>query len=158
MKRLLLILGLTLAFVACEKDDSSSDNRDDLLYAGNMFKLTPSSITFDREVGCTVTLEAEVDAFLLGMTVRVDGKSDVKNFYTASPSDFILKLEDIKKYTKYEHRGCKIVRDGYKKFTLTIEPNCDFQSAELAFCRIKDSKEHGKIADQGGPVVPIYVK
>ena len=158
MKKILFFIFAALAFVACEKNDDSGDSRDDNLYAGGMFKLTPSSITFDREVGCVVTIEAEVDAFLLGMTVKVDGKSDVKNFYTASPPDFILKLEDIKKYTKYEHRGCKIVRDGYKKFTLTIEPNCDFQSAELAFCRIKDSKEHGKIADQGGPVVPITAK
>ena len=158
MKRLLLILGLALAFVACEKNDDSGDIRDDNLYAGGMFKLTPSSITFDREVGCVVTIEAEVDAFLLGIAVIDEDNRDLKLFYTSTPPDYILKLEDIKKYTKYEHRGCKIVRDGYKKFTLTIEPNCDFQSADLTFCRIKDSKEHGKIADHGGPVVPIYVK
>lgn len=163
MKRILLIIGIALAFVACEKDDSSSDSRDENLYAGGDIKFYQNSehihkLYFDKENGGTITIETEVDAFVLGMLIITEDGEEIKNFYTSSPPDFILKLEDIAKLNEYECQGCKIVRDGFRKFTITVNPDFDYSQIDLAFSKIIESKEHGKIAEHGGTIIPIYAK
>ena len=162
MKRILLILSLALAFVACKKEDSG-EYLDKLLYAGADIKFTHNSepiqsLYFNKEKGGTITIETNVDAFILGLGIYTEGVSDGKLFYTSSPPDFILKFEDIIKCKEYLYKCCKIIPDGFRKFNLTIEPNCDFDYIELSFCRIIESKEHGKIAAHGGTVLQVVPK
>ena len=81
MKKILFILFAALAFVACEKEDS----RDNLLYAGGDIKFYQNSehihrLYFDKENGGTITIETEVDAFVLGMTIVTEDGKEVKNF------------------------------------------------------------------------------
>lgn len=159
MKRILLILGLALAFIACEKEDS----RDNLLYAGGDIKFYQNSehihrLYFDKENGGTITIETEVDSFVHGMTIVTEDGKEVKNFYSSTPPDFILKLEDIAKLNEYECQGCKIVRDGFRKFTITVNPDFDYSKIDIAFSKIIESKEHGKIAEHGGTILLIESK
>ena len=113
MKRILLILSLALAFVACKKEDSG-EYLDKLLYAGADIKFTHNSepiqsLYFNKEKGGTITIETNVDAFILGLGIYTEGVSDGKLFYTSSPPDFILKFEDIIKCKEYLYKCCKII-------------------------------------------------
>ena len=159
MKKILFFIFAALAFVACEKEDS----RDDLLYAGGDIKFYQNSehihrLYFDKENGGTITIETEVDAFVLGMTIVTEDGKDVKNFYSSTPPDFILKLEDIAKLNEYECQGCKIVRDGFRKFTITVNPDFDYSKIDVAFSKIIESKEHGKVSEHGGTILLIESK
>ncbi len=159
MRKILFVMFAALAFVACEKEDS----RDNLLYAGGDIKFYQNSehihsLYFDKENGGTITIETEVDAFVLAIGVVYDYdeyKRDSKIFYSSTPPDFILKLEDIAKLNEYECQGCKIVRDGFRKFTITVNPDFDYSQIDLNFSKIIESKEHGKIAEHGGTTIPI---
>ena len=71
---------------------------------------------------------------------------------------FILKLEDIAKLNEYECQGCKIVRDGFRKFTITVNPDFDYSKIDIAFSKIIESKEHGKISGHGGTILLIESK
>jgi major membrane immunogen (membrane-anchored lipoprotein) len=159
MKKILFMMVAALAFVACEKEDSS----DNLLYAGGDIKFYQNSehihrLYFDKEKGGTITIETEVDAFVLGMTIVTEDGKDVKNFYSSTPPDFILKLEDIAKLNEYECQGCKIVRDGFRKFTITVNPDFDYSKIDVAFSKIIESKEHGKVSEHGGTILLIESK
>lgn len=172
MKRLLFILGLTLAFVACEKNDDWEDELGTLLYDESGFvKLSKDSVTFDREKGGTITIETEDAAFVdcIGTLVHIESVGAIPNmdgiiFYPVTPPLYILKYEDIKKVNVYEGFGCKVMRDGYRKFTITVEPNCgsdsdyDFNMIDIAFTRIINSKEYGPIAGRGCTYFKIYLQ
>ena len=80
MKRILLILGLALTLVACEKDDSGYMNEDDKLTiaAGGNIKFFQNSeplsvVWIDKEAGGTITIETEIDAAVSSL-VRIVGK------------------------------------------------------------------------------------
>ena len=153
------MLFAALAFVACEKEDSS----DNLLYAGGDIKFYQNSehihrLYFDKENGGTITIETEVDAFVLGMTIVTEDGKEVKNFYSSTPPAFILKLEDIAKLNEYECPGCTIVRDGFRKFTITVNPDFDYSKIDVAFSKIIESKEHGKVSEHGGTILLIESK
>ena len=159
MRKILFVMVAALAFVACEKEDSS----DNLLYAGGDIKFYQNSehihrLYFDKENGGTITIETEVDAFVHGMTIVTEDGKDVKNFYSITPPDFILKLEDIAKLNEYECQGCKIVRDGFRKFTITVNPDFDYSKIDVAFSKIIESKEHGKVSEHGGTILLIESK
>lgn len=176
MKRILLILGLMLTFVACEKDDELGDLfelEDSGLIADNSgyVKLSQSSVIFDREKGGTIAIETEDAAFVKAMrtAVGIEGvganpNNDWKDFYKRVAPLYIIKYEDIKKQSVYEAFGCKVVRDGYRKFTITVEPNCgsdydyDFNMIEIAITRIVNTKEYGPIAGGGCSYFTIYLK
>lgn len=159
MRKILFVMFAALAFVACEKEDS----RDNLLYAGGDIKFYQNSehihrLYFDKENGGTITIETEVDAFVLGMLIVTEDGKEVKGFYSSTPPDFILKLEDIAKLNEYECQGCKIVRDGFRKFTITVNPDFDYSKIEISFSKIIESKEHGKISGHGGTILLIESK
>lgn len=159
MKRLLLILGLTLAFVACEKNDSSEENLDDLLYNGSGYvKLSQNSVIFDKQTGGVITIEAEEDAFVSEIS-KITGLSiESGQFYKLTPPDYILTLEQILKYKQYVVDGCKVVPNGYRKFTITIEPNCDCDYLEIAISKFVETKKYGTVAGRGAAFVRIELK
>ena len=159
MKKYFILLVAALSLAACEKDDPN----DDLLYAGGDIKFFHNSeplseIRFDKETGGTITIETKVDAFILGMGAYTENDKEIKNFYSASPPEFILKLEDIEKCNEYVCQGCKVVRNGFRKFTITVNPNIDWMTINLSFNKIIESKEYGKVAAHGGTVIPVYLK
>ena len=77
---------------------------------------------------------------------------------------YLIKYEDIKKQSVYEAFGCKVVRDGYRKFTITVEPNCGsdsdyyYNDIEISFSKIWDSKEYGPISVMGSMPFYIYLR
>ena len=159
MKRILLILSIAFAFVACEKDDPN----DDLLYEGGDIKFFHNSeplseIRFDKETGGTITIETKVDVYVQGVSAYSDNDKEIKNFYSVSPPKFILKLEDIEKCDEYICRGCKVVRKGFRKFTITVNPNVDWNTINLSFCKIIKSEEYGKISQYGSTILPVFLK
>ena len=180
MKRLLLILGLTLTFVSCEKYEDELGELDiigNISRAGNFSSstgfvtLSQYSWDVDREKGGTITIETDDAAFVYGMEtlVRIDGvganyNDDGKRFYRRVAPLYIIKYEDIKKIKVYEAFGCKIVRDGYRKFTITVEPNCGSDSdyyynlIEISFDKIWDSKEYGPISIMGSSIFQIHLR
>lgn len=176
MKRILLILGLALAFVACEKEDELGDlyelKSSGLLEDNSGYvELSQSSVIFDREKGGTITIETEDAAFVeaIGTSVATEGvgsnpNMDYKSYYNREPPLYLIKYEDIKQHKVYEWYGCKVVRDGYRKFTITVEPNCgsdsDYYYNQIDVCitRIVRSKKHGPIAGNGCAYFRIYLK
>ena len=160
MKRILLTLGLALAFVACEKNDDSGEFLDDKLYDVSILKLTPRNISFDREAGCVATIETDLDALLVGITVVTEGESDIKSFIpqAKAESNYIIKLKDVQRYKEYEYKGCKVVPIGNRKFAITIEPNCDCAFFELSFREIIDTKQYGKVIAISSANIPVAPK
>ena len=178
MKKILFFMFAALAFVACEKYDDELGDLYELGSSGLLednsgyVKLSKDSVTFDREKGGTITIETEDAAFVgcIGTLVHIEGVGANPNmdgivFYQNQVTPpYILKYEDIKKVNVYEGFGCKVVRDGYRKFTITVEPNCgsdydyDFNMIQIAITRIVNSKEYGPIAGDGCSYFTIYLK
>ena len=113
MKRILLILGLALAFVACEKEqESPEENLSILLYDNSGFvKLSQNSVTFDRQKGGTITIETEEDAFVNGIVKFSGFKYEAGDFYDLTPPDYLITLEQILKHKEFTVEGCKVVPD-----------------------------------------------
>ena len=180
MKRLLLILGLALTFVACEKYE---DELGELDMIGNIsrsenfssstdfVKLSQYSWRVDREKGGTITIETDDAAFVEAMVtldeiegVGADYNDDIKRFYRRVAPLYIIKYEDIKKQSVYEAFGCKVVREGYRKFTITVEPNCGsdsdyyYNDIEIYFSKICNTKEYGPISIMGSSIFQIYLR
>lgn len=158
MKRLLLILSLALMAVACEKEDPNEDplyGCKDIKFFHNSEPL--SVIRFDKETGGTITIEAEVDAFVAGLGGMKDNEMIVESFYEwdIPEPEYIIKLEQIKKHKEFVTEGCKVVPDGLRKFTITVEPNCDFSFYEVCFSKIIKSKKYGEIADYAGTSIQV---
>ena len=182
MKRLLLILGLSLTFVACEKNDEYDElgQLDEIVYtsrsenfsvSSGFVKLSQESWRVDREKGGTITIETDDAAFVEAMStlVGIDGvganyNDEIKRFFRRVAPLYIIKYEDIKKIKVYEAFGCKVVRDGYRKFTITVEPNCGsdsdyyYNDIEIAFAKICNSKEYGPISNLGCAHFYIFLR
>ena len=159
MKKILFFIFAALSLAACEKDDPN----DDLLYEGGDIKFFHNSeplseIRFDKETGGTITIETKVDVYVRGVSAYSDNDKEIKNFYSVSPPKFILKLEDIEKCDEYICRGCKVVRKGFRKFTITVNPNVDWNTINLSFCKIIKSEEYGKISQYGSTILPVFLK
>ncbi len=156
MKRILLILGIALAFVACEKEEPQ--------YADIMVLLTPKSAVVDRETGGVITIETDKDSYVKTIAKinfsdnPTDYYYDTKHFNRSYPPEYIIKLEDIMRYDEYKAFGCRIVPDGLRKYTITIEPNCDFTHFEIYFGRIFESKKHGMIGDHAPSIFNIRLE
>lgn len=159
MKKILFFIFAALAFVACEKNDSSEENLDDLLYNGSGYvKLSQNSVIFDKQTGGVITIEAEEDAFVSEIS-KITGLSiESGQFYKLTPPDYILTLEQILKYKQYVVDGCKVVPNGYRKFTITIEPNCDCDYLEIAISKFVETKKYGTVAGRGAAFVRIELK
>ena len=179
MRKILFVMVAALTFVACEKNDEY-DELGELDIIGNINRsgnfssstrfvtLSQYSWRVDREKGGTITIETEDAAFVEGMETLVgfDGvganyNDDVKRFHRRVAPLYLIKYEDIRKKSVYEAFGCKVVRDGYRKFTITVEPNCGsdsdyyYNDIEIAFSKIWDSKEYGPISVMG--YIPFYI-
>ena len=182
MKKILFFMFAALAFVACEKNDEY-DELGELDMIGNIsrsgnfssstgfVKLSQYSWRVDREKGGTITIETDDAAFVEAMStlVGIDGvganyNDEIKRFFRRVAPLYLIKYEDIKKQSVYEAFGCKVVRDGYRKFTITVEPNCGsdsdyyYNDIEIAFSKIWDSKEYGPISIVGGIPFDIYLR
>ncbi len=168
-----------LTFVACEKNDEYDElgeldiigniNRSGNFSSSTKFvKLSQYTWRVDREKGGTITIETDDAAFVEAMStlVGIDGvganyNDEIKRFFRRVAPLYLIKYEDIKKQSVYEAFGCKVVRDGYRKFTITVEPNCGsdsdyyYNDIEIAFSKIWDSKEYGPISVMGG--IPFYI-
>ena len=182
MKKLLFVLFAALAFVACEKEDDYAELGDlvelkDLqsypYLTGNSgyVKLSQDEVTFDKEKGGTITIETVDAAFVLcmGTAVNIEGvgsipNRDTKSYYQVNAPLYLLKYEDIKKIKVYEGFGCTVVRDGYRKFTITVKPNCDsdydydFNQITIGIQRIVKSETYGPIAGDGCSYFTIFLK
>lgn len=158
MKRLLLILGIALAFVACEKEDSGED-LDKLLYANSGYvKLSQNYVVFDKETGGSITIYAEEDAFVGGLGRYVGAESEIESLYDIQAPEYILTLEQILKYKEFVTDGCKIVPDGFRKFTITVEPNCGYDLYEICIVKIVETKKYGKVGGYGGNNFQVIIK
>ena len=178
MKKILFFIFAALSLVACEKDELGElvELKDLPSYpylTGNSGYVTLSedSVTFDKEKGGTITIQTEDAAFVscMGTYVSIEGvgansNGDTISFYEIKPPLYLLKYEDIKKVKVYEGFGCKVVRDGYRKFNITVKPNCgngydyDFNMIKIAITRIVNSETHGPIAGDGSSHFTIYLK
>ena len=162
MKKILFVLFAALAFVACEKEEPSDNN---LLYAGGDIKFYQNSeqihtLYFDKEKGGTITIETEVDAFVAGLGGQKGTEYITKSFYEYDipAPEYIITLEQILKHKEFVIDDCKIVPNGFRKFTITVEPNSEYSQYNICFSKIIESKEHGKIAEHGGTTIPIVPK
>ena len=160
MKRILLILGLALAFVACEKEqESQAENLNELLYENSGYvKLSQNSVTFDKQKGGTITIEAEEDAFLAEIAKVTGSDFEAGCFYEMAPPDYVITLEQILKYKEFVVDGCKVVPDGFRKFTVTVEPNCDCDYIEIAISKLIETKTYGKVSGRGAGFLRIDFK
>ena len=66
--------------------------------------------------------------------------------------------EQILKYKQYVVDGCKVVPNGYRKFTITVEPNCDCDYLEIAISKFVETKKYGTVAGRGAAFVRIELK
>ncbi len=158
MKKLLFVLFAALAFVACEKD---------LPQATQFVGITPEKVVLEKETGGSITIETSDDSFVdaIGTYIKVnvngyDGYeiTNTKTFFNISPPQYLVKFDDIIKFKEYEALGCKIVPDGFQKFNIIVEPNCDCDFIAIHFNRIIESKEYGKIGGRGGSSFEIFLK
>ena len=179
MRKILFVMVAALTFVACEKNDEY-DELGELDIIGNINRsgnfssstrfvtLSQYSWRVDREKGGTITIETDDAAFVetMGTLVGIDGvganyNDDWVDFHKRVAPLYLIKYEDIRKKSVYEAFGCKVVRDGYRKFTITVEPNCGsdsdhyYNDIEIAFSKIWDSKEYGPISIMG--YIPFYI-
>ena len=158
MKKLLFVLFAALAFVACEKD---------IPQATQFVGITPEKVVLEKETGGSITIETSDDSFVdaIGTYIKVnvngyDGYeiTNTKSFFNIYPPLYLVKFDDIIKYKEYEGLGCKVVPDGFQKFNIIVEPNCDCDFIEIHFNRIIESKEYGKIGGHGGSSFNIFLK
>lgn len=160
MKKILFMLFAALAFVACEKEqESQAENLNELLYENSGYvKLSQNSVTFDRQKGGTITIETEEDA-LVDNVVKITG-FDIEsgNFYDLTPPDYVITLEQFLKYKEFTVEGCKVVPDGFRKFTVTVEPNCDCDYIEIAISKLIETKTYGKVGGRGAGFLRIDFK
>lgn len=182
MRKILFVMVAALTLVACEKDDEY-DELGELDIIGNINRsgnfssstgfvtLSQYSWRVDREKGGTITIETDDAAFVEAMEtlVGIDGvganyNDEIKRFFRRVAPLYIIKYEDIKKIKVYEAFGCKVVRDGYRKFTITVEPNCGsdsdyyYNDIEIAFAKICNSKEYGPISNLGCAHFYIFLR
>lgn len=140
MKRLLLILGLALMAVSCEK------HIDVDFFVG----ITPEEVTINKETGGVVTVTTSSEAYVVGIVKEISkdpSNPDYKSksfFRNSSP---VITIEDIMEYEVYEVYGCKVVPNGLQEYTVIVEPNCDYNAIYVDFARIYESKKYGKIGD-----------
>lgn len=161
MRKILFVLVAALAFVACEKEDSG----DNLLYAGGDIKFYQNSehihkLYFDKGNGGTITIETEVDAFVAGLGGQKGTEYITKSFYEYDipEPEYIITLEQILKHKEFVIDGCKVIPNGFRKFTITVEPNSEFSQYDICFSKIIESEKYGKIAEHGGTTIPIIPK
>lgn len=78
--------------------------------------------------------------------------------YDIESPDYIIKLEQIQKRKEFVTDGCKVVPDGFRKFTITVEPNCGYDHYDISFSRVIESKKYGKIAQRGGNTFQVVLQ
>lgn len=133
MKKILLILGIALMLISCEKHE-----------AGDKFILfSPEELVFDKQSGGTMSITTSDKAFvelIIGKKKNLEGAADsweFKSFFEVNPPRYTIALEDIKKYTEFDAFGCKVIPDAsYRKFTIVVEPNCGYDAFTVEFHRI----------------------
>ena len=148
----LVFMFTALAFVSCEKEDSEV-GWNDLLFdtdTDSYVKLSQFSVVFDKEKGGTITIESEKDAFVKGIMRHVGKQIDMESFYNVSPPDFIISFEQISKYKEFTTPGLKVIPDGYRKFTIVVEPNCGYDSYAIGIAKLLNTKKGKKIGGRGG--------
>ena len=160
MKKILFFMFAALAFVACEKDqESPKEDLSILLYHNSGFvKLSQNSVTFDKQKGGTITIEAEEDAFLAEIVKITGFDIEAGVFYDLTPPDYVITLEQILKYKEFVVDGCKVVPDGFRKFTVTVEPNCDCDYIEIAISKLIETKTYGKVGGRSAGFLRIDFK
>ena len=160
MKKILFMLFAALAFVACEKEqESPKEDLSILLYDNSGYvKLSQNSVTFDKQKGGTITIEAEEDAFLSEIAKITGFDIEAGDFYDLTPPDYVITLEQILKYKEFVVDGCKVVPDGFRKFTVTVEPNCDCDYIEIAISKLIETKTYGKVSGRGAGFLRIDFK
>ena len=160
MKKILFFIFAALAFVACEKEqESPKEDLSILLYDNSGFvKLSQNSVIFDRQKGGTITIETEEDAFVAGIVKFSGSKYEAGDFYDLTPPDYLITLEQILKHKEFALDGCKVVPDGFRKFTVTIAPNCDCDNIQIGFTKLIETKTYGKVGGRGGGTLRIDFK
>ena len=161
MRKIFVFILVALSLAACEKEDS----RDNLLYAGGDIKFYQNSehihtLYLDKEKGGTITIETEVDAFVAGLGGHKGKEYISKSFYEYDipAPEYIITLEQILKHREFVIDDCKVVPNGLRKFTITVEPNSEYSQYDISFSKIIESEKYGKIAEHGGTTIPIVLK
>jgi TusA-related sulfurtransferase len=134
MKKILLILGVVLMSVSCNK----------FVECDVFVLMTPKNATFNKQEGGTITVEADDKAYVRQINRGIKTSNEyepyqweVKSFFKTTPPRYEITLEDINKYKEYEAFGCKVIPDASKrKFTIVVEPNCDSDAITVVFSRI----------------------
>lgn len=135
MKKILLILGVVLMAVSCNK----------LIESDVFVLMTPKNATLNKQEGGTIVVEAtNYKAYVrqINRGIKTSNEYDpyqweVKSFFKTTPPRYEITLEDINKYKEYEAFGCKVIPDASKrKFTIVVEPNCDSDAIKVVFSRI----------------------
>lgn len=155
MKRLLLILSLILIFISCEKRESKEVPDKDILA-----NISPRSVVIDKEKGGSITIETDKDAFVTKIA-KINNTGNPEDYYYEVESFFyksFVKLEDIIEYDKYEALGCKVIPNGFREFTIIIEPNCDCTAFNVHLNIIYESKEYGLIGSHTPSIFNILLE
>lgn len=150
MRKILFVMFAALAFVACDKENQE-ENLSNLLYDNSGFvKLSQDYVFFDKEKGGTITIEAEEDAFVCGLSRQVGTKLDSEVFYDMTPPDYVVTLDQILKYKEFTTPGLKVIPNGFRKFTIIVEPNCGYDLYHVGIVKIVETKKYGKVGGRGG--------
>lgn len=150
MRKILFVMFAALAFVACDKENQE-ENLSNLLYDNSGFvKLSQDYVFFDKEKGGTITIEAEEDAFVCGLSRQVGTKLDSEVFYDMTPPDYVVTLDQILKYKEFTTPGLKVIPNGFRKFTIIVEPNCGYDLYLVGLTKIVETKKYGKVGGRGG--------
>lgn len=135
MKKLLLILGIALMTISCNK----------LIDSDVFVLMTPENATFNKQEGGTIVVKAtNYKAYVTQMNRGIKTSNEyepyqweIKSFFKTYPPNYEITLEDIKKYKEYEAFGCKVIPDASnREFTIVVEPNCDSDVINIVFSRI----------------------
>ena len=105
-----------------------------------------------------ITIETEEDAFVNGIVKFSGFKYEAGDFYDLTPPDYLITLEQILKHKEFALDGCKVVPDGFRKFTVTIAPNCDCDNIQIGFTKLIETKTYGKVGGRGGGTLRIDFK
>ena len=150
MKKILFILFAALAFIACDKENQE-ENLSNLLYDNSGYvKLSQDYVFFDKEKGGTITIEAEEDAYVDGISRQVGTKLDSEVFYDITPPDYVVTLDQILEYKEFTTPGLKVIPNGFRKFTIIVEPNCGYDLYHVGIVKIVETKKYGKVGGRGG--------
>lgn len=141
-----------LMAVACNKEDLSENSSFDKV------DLSQNIVTFDREIGGVITIETEQDAFPSAITKVTGFDIDPIFSYEITPPDYVITLDDVLRQKDIVTSDCKVVLDGFRKFTVTVEPNCDCEYINIAFTKIIESEKYGKIGGRGAGFLRIELK